>query len=63
MTFNVFDSIQTMTAYIVQLSLGEAPHGSLEYNTIFAVGLLLFFMTLIMNVIGHLVVRRWREVY
>ena len=63
MTFNVFDSIQTMTAYIVQLSLGEAPHGSLEYNTIFAVGLLLFFMTLIMNVIGHLVDRRWREVY
>ena len=63
MTFNVFDSIQTMTAYIVQLSLGEAPNGSLEYNTIFAVGLLLFFMTLIMNVIGHLVVRRWREVY
>ncbi len=63
MTFNVFDSIQTMTAYIVQLSLGEAPHGSLEYNTIFAVGLLLFVMTLIMNVIGHLVVRRWREVY
>ena len=63
LTLNPLNSIQTMTAYIVQLSLGEAPHGSLEYNTIFAVGLLLFFMTLIMNVIGHLVVRRWREVY
>ena len=63
MTLNVFDSIQTMTAYIVQLSLGEAPHGSLEYNTIFAVGLLLFFITLGMNVMGHLVVKKWREVY
>ena len=39
MTFNPLESIQTMTAYIVQLSLGETPHGSLEYNTIFAVGL------------------------
>ena len=40
MGFNPMESIQTMTAYIVQLSLGEAPVGSLEYNTIFAVGLL-----------------------
>ncbi len=59
MTLNPLESIQTMTAYIVQLSLGETPHGSLEYNTIFAVGLLLFLMTLLMNVLGHWVVRRW----
>ena len=59
MTLNPLESIQTMTAYIVQLSLGETPHGSLEYNTIFAVGLLLFLMTLAMNVLGHWVVRRW----
>ena len=59
LTVNPLESIQTMTAYIVQLSLGETPHGSLEFNTIFAVGLLLFFMTLLMNVLGHIVVRRW----
>ena len=41
-----------MTAYIVQVSLGEAAHGSLEYNTIFAVGLLLFMMTLLMSSAG-----------
>ena len=59
MTLNPLESIQTMTAYIVQLSLGETPHGSLEFNTIFAVGLLLFLMTLAMNILGHWVVRRW----
>ena len=63
LTVNPLEGIQTMTAYIVQLSLGEAPHGSLEFNTIFAVGLLLFVMTLCMNVLGHWVVRKWREEY
>jgi len=63
MTINPLESIQTMTAYIVQLSLGETPHGTLEYNTIFAVGLLLFLMTLAMNVLGHWVVRRWEMRY
>ncbi|MBI4312165.1 MAG: phosphate ABC transporter permease subunit PstC [Chloroflexi bacterium] len=63
MTFNPLESIQAMTAYIVQLSLGETPHGSLEYNTIYAVGLLLFLMTLAMNLVGHWVVRRWHERY
>lgn len=63
LTINPLESIQTMTAFIVQLSLGETPHGSLEFNTIFAVGLLLFLITLVMNVIGHFVVRRWQERY
>jgi len=63
MSFDPMESIQTMTAYIVQLSLGEAPVGSLEYNTIFAVGLLLFFITFVMNLLGFWVVRRFREVY
>ena len=63
LTANPLESIQTMTAYIVQLSLGEAPFGSLEYNTIFAVGLLLFVITLIMNLIGSLVVNKWRQKY
>ena len=63
LTINPLESIQTMTAYIVQLSLGEAPHGSIEFNTIFAVGLLLFIITLIMNLIGHWAVTRWRQKY
>ena len=53
------ESIQTMTAFIVQLSLGETPHGSLEFNTIFAVGLMLFGLTILMNIIGSFVVSKW----
>jgi len=63
MTLNPLESVQTMTAYIVQLSLGETPHGTLEYNTIFAVGLLLFVITLAMNGLGHWIVRRWGVMY
>ena len=63
LTWTPLESIQAMTAYIVQVSLGEAAHGSLEYNTIFAVGLLLFMMTLLMSLLGQWVVRRWREEY
>lgn len=63
LTANPLDSVQTMTSYIAQLALGEAPHGSLEFTTIFAVGLLLFMMTFVMNLLGHLFVRRFREAY
>ncbi|MDA1035485.1 MAG: phosphate ABC transporter permease subunit PstC [Chloroflexi bacterium] len=63
LTANPLESVQTMTAYIVQVTLGEAPRGSLEFNTIFAVGLLLFVMTLAMNVLGNILVRKFREVY
>ena len=63
LTIDPRESIQAMTAYIVQVSLGEAAHGSLEYNTIFAVGLLLFVMTFLMSLLGQWVVRRWREQY
>ena len=45
--------VETMTAYIVQVSLGDTPHGTLEYQTIFAVGLALFVMTLFLNAISH----------
>lgn len=55
--------IATMTAYIVQVSLGDTPYGSLEYRTIFAVGMMLFLMTLTMNVLSHWIVRRFRERY
>tara|TARA_B100000029_G_C17549524_1_gene949585 strand:+ start:123 stop:1073 length:951 start_codon:yes stop_codon:yes gene_type:complete len=63
LTFNPLESIQAMTAYIVQVSLGETPQGSLEYKTIFAVGLLLFVMTLSMNIVGRWVISRFRQVY
>lgn len=55
--------IATMTAYIVQVGLGDIPTGTIEYKTIYAVGAMLFLMTLFMNVISHLVVRRFRERY
>lgn len=63
LTLNPFESIQTMTAYIVQVSLGDTPHGSIAYRSLFAVGMSLFVITLAMNILGHLVVRRYREVY
>ena len=63
LTLNPLESIQTMTAYIVQISLGETPRGTVEYYTIFAVGLLLFFMTLLMNLFSQWFVRRYREKY
>ncbi len=62
-TFNPFVPIETMTAYIVQVSLGDTPTGTLEYKTIFAVALLLFAITLIMNLLSQYVVRRFREEY
>ncbi|MBI2860172.1 MAG: phosphate ABC transporter permease subunit PstC [Chloroflexi bacterium] len=63
LTLNPLESIQTMTAYIAQISLGETPQGTVEYHTIFAVGLLLFFMTLVMNLFSHWFVRRYRKRY
>ena len=63
LTANPFESIQTMTAYIVQVSLGDTPFGTIEYKTIFAVALLLFTVTLAMNIGGRFVLRRFREVY
>ena len=63
MTLNPLESVQTMTAFIAQTSMGEQAVGSLEYNTIFAVGLLLFCMTLSMNLLGFWIVRRFREAY
>lgn len=63
MTLSFLESVQTMTAYIVQISLGETPHGTLEYSTIFAVGLVLFLITLAMNLLSQKITRRFREVY
>lgn len=54
---------QTMTGFIAQAALGDSPVGSLEYNTLFAVGLLLFLVTLLVNFISIAIVRRFREAY
>ena len=63
LTLNPLRGVQTMTAYIAQTAQGEAPHGSVEYRTIFAVGLTLFAITLLMNILSGLVLRRFREEY
>lgn len=62
-TFDPREPAATITAFIVQVSLGDLPHGSIGYQSIFAAGLVLFFMTLLFNLIGHLLRRRFREVY
>ena len=53
----------TITAFIVQVSLGDLPHGSIGYQSIFAAGITLFIMTLIFNILGYVLRRRFREVY
>ncbi|PIR22570.1 MAG: phosphate ABC transporter permease subunit PstC [Deltaproteobacteria bacterium CG11_big_fil_rev_8_21_14_0_20_45_16] len=58
LTFNFFESIQTMTAFIVQVSQGDTPAGTIEYQSIFVVGFCLFIMTLGTNLIAQFVVRR-----
>lgn len=63
MTLDPRVPVETMTTFIVQVSLGDTPYGSIEYLTIFAVGSTIFVMTLILNVISHWFVRRFREVY
>lgn len=62
-TFNPMEPAETITAYIVQVSLGDLPHGSLEYQSIFAAGLVLFAMTLVFNILGYWLRRRYREAY
>jgi phosphate transport system permease protein len=62
-SFNPTESMATMTSYIVQVSLGDTPAGSLAYQTIFAVGATLFVMTFVMNGFSQWFVRKFREVY
>jgi phosphate transport system permease protein len=63
LTANPFVPLETMTAYIVQVSLGDTPQGTIEYRTIFAVGMLLFLMTFGLNLISTWLRERFREVY
>jgi phosphate transport system permease protein len=63
LTGNPFVPIETMTAYIVQVSLGDTPQGTIEYRTIFAVGMLLFLMTFGLNLVSTWLRERFREEY
>ncbi len=62
-TFNPLEGAATITAYIVQVSMGDLPHGSLAYQSIFAAGLTLMAMTLVFNIAGHFLRKRFREIY
>ena len=62
-TFNPFESAETMTGHIVRISGGDLSYDSIDYDSIFAIGLLLFMMTLALNVVSQRVVARFREVY
>ncbi len=63
LTFDPREPVQTMTAFIGATGIGDVPTGSIEYKTIFAVGLTLFVITLVMNMIAIRLVRKYREVY
>jgi phosphate transport system permease protein len=63
LTLNVLDSAQTMTSFIVNIMSGDVEVGSPEEKSLYAVGLTLFLMTLLMNILSQMVLRRFREVY
>jgi phosphate transport system permease protein len=63
LTFDPTEPAATITAYIVQVSLGDLPHDSIGYQSIFAAGLVLMLITLVFNVIGFFLTRRFREAY
>lgn len=63
LTLNPMEGAATITAYIVQVSLGDLPHGTVAYQSIFAAGLTLMFMTLAFNIAGYLLRKRFREIY
>jgi len=63
LTFNPFKAAETMTGHIVRISGGDLSYNSVDYNSIFAIGLVLFFITLALNIVSRRVVQRFREVY
>ena len=63
LTWNPLEPAATITAYIVQVALGDLPHGSIGYQSIFAAGLTLALVTLLFNVLGHVLRKRYRQVY
>jgi phosphate transport system permease protein len=63
LTFDPTEAAATITAFIVQVAMGDLPHGSIGYQSIFAAGLSLFLLTLVFNVMGYFVRKRFREAY
>jgi phosphate transport system permease protein len=63
LTLNPMESAETITAYIVRVSKGELPHGSVGFQSIFAAGIVLFLMTLCFNILGYYLRKRFRETY
>jgi phosphate transport system permease protein len=63
LTWNPMEPAATITSFIVQVALGDLPHGSIGYQTIFAAGLTLMILTLAFNIVGHFMTRRYRQVY
>ncbi len=63
LTLNPLESIQTMTAYMVQVSSGDTPQGTIEYQTLFVIGATLFMITMIMNLISDMVLRKYKQKY
>jgi len=63
LTANPFRSAETMTGYIVRISGGDLGYDTVDYNSIFAIGILLFLITLVLNIISRRIVRRFQEVY
>jgi phosphate transport system permease protein len=63
LTFDPTQPAATITAFIVQVSLGDLPHGGVGYQSIFAAGLTLFIVTLLFNLVGFYLRKRFREVY
>jgi phosphate transport system permease protein len=63
LTWNPAEPAATITAFIVQVALGDLPHGSIGYQTIFAAGLTLMLLTLFFNILGHVLKRKFRQVY
>jgi phosphate transport system permease protein len=61
--FNPLQPVETMTAYIVQVSLGDTPHGTLEYHTLFAVAMMLFLLTMALNIISLRIRERFKRMY
>ena len=63
LTWNPTEPAATITSYIVQVALGDLPHGSIGYQTIFAAGLTLALITLVFNILGHVLKKRYRQAY
>jgi phosphate transport system permease protein len=62
-TFDNFKAAETMAGHIARISTGDISYGSIDYNSVFAIGLTLFLMTLLLNLLSTIITRRFREVY